>query len=115
MTPSEPVAPYSVYQRVSVIPEFTQADGNLIDNVIVQIDVYADTYADATKLADAIRTKLTGPNFNAVPQSMTDIFETEIRLFRIMQDFSFWIPTGTEVSFTTPAGLSFDPTTGRFI
>lgn len=86
--PEKPTAPYAVYFQVANAPEVTMETAIPIENTRVQVDVYAKTYAEAQTLAGATRTAMMG--LGAVPLLHADLFEQEVKLYRVVQDFSIW-------------------------
>lgn len=86
--PEKPAAPYAVYFQVANAPEVTLENTVPIENTRVQVDVYAKTYAEAQSLAAQVRTAMMG--LTAVPLLSVDLFEQEVKLYRVAQDFSIW-------------------------
>lgn len=66
-------------------------DGNL-NNIRVQIDVWAETNDAAYALAELIRTRMqtAAASFRAVPISIFEEYETETRRHRYGRDYSCW-------------------------
>lgn len=113
--PDQPELPYAVYTRVATTPEATQADGVPIENWRIQIDVYGLIYADVITLAGQVRTALVADPFLAVPLSSADMYEDQVRLYRITQDFSFWVPSSDGLESPAREGYIYSPAIGRFI
>jgi hypothetical protein len=88
VAPEKPPIPYAVYFQVANSPEVTTDNTIPIENTRVQIDVYASTYAQVQQLSGDVRTALL--NIGAVPIMAQDLYEDEVKLFRVMQDFSIW-------------------------
>lgn len=88
IAPEKPVAPYAVYFQVANAPEVTMETTVPVENTRVQVDVYAKTYAEAQSLADAARSAML--NLGAVPLLSVDLYEQEVKLYRVAQDFSIW-------------------------
>lgn len=81
--------PYVVYTLVSAVPQ-NQLDGDYgCDNRRVQLDSYAETYAQARGLADAVRTSLSAIGYLTVENFVT--YEVDTKLFRVSQDYSFYL------------------------
>lgn len=86
-----PVTPYVVYSRViSTTNNSLQGPSNL-QNTRVQVDVYARTMQLAEAAADAADVAMrAGPWASCVQVSATDMYEAEVRLYRVVRDFSLW-------------------------
>jgi len=86
--PDKPVLPYVVYMQVSNAPEVNIASTVPIENTRLQVDVFSKTYGEAQDLADQIRSAML--NINVTPLSAGDLYEAEVKLYRVTQDFSVW-------------------------
>lgn len=91
VAPDQPVLPYSIYSRVSKVGSVTLANGYSIENWRIQIDVYGLIYNDVIGLANDIHDAFLAEEFMGVPLIWQDMYEDPNRLFRISQDFSFWV------------------------
>lgn len=85
-----PVAPYIVYQNIANTPEVTLADGVPINNTRMQFDVYDKTYEGAKALAAQVVTAMAGSAITNVPLMNQDLYEPEVRLYRVQMDYSIW-------------------------
>lgn len=88
VAPEKPTAPYAIYFEVNNAPEMSIANVLSIENSRIQVDVYCKTYAEAQTKADAIRTAMIG--IGAIPLSAGDLYESEVKLYRVTQDYSVW-------------------------
>lgn len=88
ISPEKPVAPYAVYFQVANAPEVTMETTVPVENTRLQVDIFAKTYAESQSLADQIRTAMM--NLGAVPLLAVDLYEQEVKLYRVAQDFSIW-------------------------
>ena len=86
--PDLPVTPFAIYNQVSKVASTTVASGISIDNSSIQIDIFSKTYAEAHSLADQIRIAIM--NIGGIPTSFSDMYESEVKIYRVSQDFSFW-------------------------
>lgn len=86
--PDLPVPPFAIYNLVSKVPSTTVSSGISIDNSSIQIDIFAKTYAEAHSLADQVRVAIM--NIGGIPTSYSDMYESEVKIYRVSQDFSFW-------------------------
>jgi len=59
-----------------------------LDNTRLQIDVFATTYSEVQDLADQIRSAMLA--LDIIPISSGDLYESEVKLYRVTQDFSVW-------------------------
>lgn len=88
--------PAITYQRIAGVPmnDLDGDDGNLL-NIRMQIDVWATTH-DAVKLiAEAVRARMqvAAATFRAVLLLDQDVYEEEVKIFRVSMDFSCWYRT----------------------
>jgi hypothetical protein len=82
--------PFIVYQRVTENVENAMAGRTSLINTRLQVDVYANTYAQAQQIAAAVADLMAQwalPNVQILAQ---DIYESEVKLHRVMLDFSIW-------------------------
>ena len=86
--PEKPIVPYAIYMQVSNTPEVTMENTIPIESTRVQIDVFSKTYGEAQDLSGQIR--LAMMNLGAIPLSAGDLYEGEVKLYRVTQDFSIW-------------------------
>lgn len=87
-SPEKPTIPYAVYMQVSNAPEVSMESQVPIENTRLQVDVFAKTYAQVQTLADQIRSAMLA--LNVTPLSAGDLYESEVKLYRVTQDFSVW-------------------------
>lgn len=88
VAPEKPVVPYAVYFQIANAPEVTTNNMVPIENTRFQVDVYAKTYGQVQSLAADIRAAML--DMGAVPNVAQDLYEDEVKLYRVMQDFSIW-------------------------
>jgi hypothetical protein len=86
--PEKPDIPYAVYMQVSNTPEVTVENTIPIESSRVQVDVYAKTYAESQDLGGRVRDALMA--IGAIPLSAGDLYESDVKLYRVTQDFSVW-------------------------
>lgn len=85
-----PVTPYITHQTISGNPANYIAGRPGMDAFRSQIDVWADTAAQAKQIAEAVRDAL---ELNAQCVAiMGDDYEPDTRLHRYSFDFQFWTP-----------------------
>ena len=93
LTAEQNVAPpYIVYTRVpSAIENTLSGNGNPpINNTRFQLDVWASTYAQAQSTAAAVRAAMQSWSVQNVQLMEHDEYEPDVRLFRVIMDFSVW-------------------------
>jgi hypothetical protein len=90
VAPDSPVTPYIVYQNIANSPENTLADGVPINNTRMQIDVYDKTYAGVKALAASVVAAMAGASFTNVPGINQDLYEADVRLYRVLMENSIW-------------------------
>lgn len=84
--------PYIVYRRL-VSPVQNTLSGNgapPINNTVFEITSWGQTYADAVTLAAAVTAAMQGWAVQNVLQREHDIYESDVMLHRVVQDFSVW-------------------------
>ena len=87
--PDGTVTPYTVASRVANAPENTLSSGVPINNTRAQIDCYAIDYAGAQALANAVNAVMTGLP-SCVMLLDADVYESDVKLHRVTQDYSIW-------------------------
>ncbi len=94
VAPEKCPRPYGTYTEI-VSPSEKTLDGNVpIQNSIVQIDVWAPTYAQAKACGEALATAIEDASeaspLEAVQLSRRGRFDNDTRLHGFMYEFSFW-------------------------
>lgn len=84
------VYPYIVFNRVVSIPNVTLAGPSDLQNTRIQIDIIARRISDAVALETALEASMASWSVTNVPLSSMDMFEDEIRAFRVIKDYSLW-------------------------
>jgi hypothetical protein len=90
IAPDNVERPYIVYQRVTQNVENVLSGRTGLINTRLQVDVYASTYAQAQQIATAVAGLMDGwalPNVQILAQ---DIYESDVKLHRVMADYSIW-------------------------
>lgn len=90
IAPDSPVTPYILYQNIANTPEVCLAGNIPISNTRMQIDAYDKTYAGVKTLKADIDAAMLAATFKNVPLMQRDLFENEVKLYRIQQDYSIW-------------------------
>jgi hypothetical protein len=91
IAPDGPVTtPYIVYQRISANSENVLSGSTGLINTRLQIDCYAKTYVDALALAAQVDTLMSGWSVQNVSNPAQDAFEPDVRLHRVILDYSVW-------------------------
>jgi len=90
VAPDSPTAPCIVYQNIANTPEVTLANGIPINNTRMQIDCYDSTYAAVKTLAAAVQAAMAMAAFTNVPKMSQDLYEPDVKLFRMQMDYSVW-------------------------
>jgi hypothetical protein len=87
VAPDNTAPPYIIYSRTVTTP------GNYVDNsepkeqIIYTIDVHHSTKKDARTLAESIKAALRVASFGGYVVADRDIYESEVKLYRIGIDF----------------------------
>lgn len=82
--------PALVYTRTGSAPVTSLAGSSGLDQVRVQVDCYAASYAAAKALAAEVRQLLEGASFKALLQTDFDFFEPDTQVYRVTQDYYCW-------------------------
>lgn len=90
VAPEKVTAPFIVYSRLASIPENTLDGGSTIDLIRIQVDTYANTYSAAKSLAESVRSAMEGALVKGTLQTDQDLFEPDLKFYRISQDYYVW-------------------------
>lgn len=82
--------PRVTYQRISNVPTTDFQGRSNLDQVRVQVDSWAKSYAGAKALARQVRDAMEAAEFKALLTNDFDDYEPETRLFRVRQDYRCW-------------------------
>lgn len=88
--PENGTKPAIVCLRIASTPENTLNGGATIDQIRFQIDTYANTYAEAKSLSASVRTAMESASFKGTLQTDQDLFEPDVKLYRVTQDYYVW-------------------------
>jgi hypothetical protein len=88
--PQNGQVPAIVYNRVASTAQNVLEGGASIDQIRFQVDTYANTFADAKTLAAQVRSAMEQASFKATLQTDQDFFETELKYYRVSQDYYVW-------------------------
>lgn len=96
--PQDPIYPAIRYQQLAGSREPTMGSNNGLVNTTVQIDSYSESYAQARQVAEEVRSAL--QRFRgtvagvviegAFVEGPLDVFEDQIKKYRVQQDFTVW-------------------------
>lgn len=84
--------PYIVYTRV-LSPVENILDGNgrpPINNTVFDITSWGASYADAVNTAAAVTAAMQAWTIQNVLQHELDMYESDVKIFRVIQTFSTW-------------------------
>jgi hypothetical protein len=90
IAPDAPTTPYIVYQRVSSNSENVLSGKTNLINTRLQIDVYSKTYVQAQAIAAQVDALMDGWSVQNVSNPAQDAFEPDVRLHRVILDYSVW-------------------------
>ena len=84
--------PYLVYRRMpSSIANTLAGNGQPpINNTQFEISAWSDSYGGAVALAAQVTAAMQGWGTQNVLLREQDMFESDVRLFRVVQDYSVW-------------------------
>ena len=94
VAPDQTAGPYAVFTRVSTTPGTTLESGSPLRNTRLQVDVYSKTYAEVISLSAQAETAILALAYpiGAIAISASDDFEPDVKLHRIINEFSIWHP-----------------------
>lgn len=84
------VYPYIVWTRVSSVANVSLGGPSNLQNTRVQIDIIARRISEAMALEAALEASMAAWSVTNVPLSSLDLFEDEIRAYRVIKDYSLW-------------------------
>lgn len=87
-----PTMPYIVYRRLAS-PAHNTLAGNgspVIFQTLFEISSWGYTYADAVNTAAAVAAAMQAWNVQNVLVRDTDLYESDVKQFRVVQEFSVW-------------------------
>jgi hypothetical protein len=94
LLPEEPTLPAATYQRISTTREYTTTGPVALNRVRIQLDCWADTYAQVKQLQAAIlailedRSPYTSAGIDSITLiTATDGYEQDARIYRVSMDF----------------------------
>jgi hypothetical protein len=98
MIPQSPVYPLILYTKISGMRDHALEGPSGMAHPRFQIEAWAETYDEAKGLSEAIRSALDGYTGTSdstyigscLLDSERDIYESEIDVFRILQDYIIW-------------------------
>ena len=89
-TAEPPVYPYIVVTRVSSTPNVTLSGPSDLQNTRVQIDIFSQQISLGVAIESALEAAMAAWSVGNVPLSSADVYEDQVRAFRITKDFSIW-------------------------
>jgi hypothetical protein len=90
VAPQGTLLPYVTYQRVANTVNNVLTGPPSIDNVRMQIDVWASTYAEAQSLAKSLITAMQAWTVQNFLINEYDLYEQEVQVFRVLIEYSIW-------------------------
>jgi len=86
------VMPFGTYQRISQTPENYMAGAPALANARFQVDVFADSEADAQSLAVQVKAAMATLSLTLRNGLLleADAYESEVKLYRVSLHFSVW-------------------------
>ena len=92
--PQDPTLPALTFTRVATMPENTLSGYANYENALVEIDCWSSALKSSKLLADQVRKVMDGATgYDALLTGETVIYEPEVDIYRITQDYSCWIAT----------------------
>lgn len=90
--PSGTCLPCVTFQRLGGMPANTLAGASGLEEIDLQIDVWAKNYGEAKTIAKAVRAAMppSGPRFSAHLIEDQDLYENGTNYFRVNMEFKVW-------------------------
>lgn len=88
LMPQDVVLPAVSFQRISNNPIVSLDGASGLDQVRIQVDCWAETYAAVKTLSAQVRSVMEG--INALPVMDLDGYEEVKHVYRLTMDFSMW-------------------------
>ena len=84
--------PCITFQRIGGMPANTLSGHSGLEEIDLQIDVWARDYDDAKAIAKAVRSAMppSGPQFGAHLSEDQDLYEDGTNYFRVSMEFKVW-------------------------
>lgn len=82
--------PRIVYGRVSNSPITSLSGRSNLDQVRMQLDIYAYDFLVAKRIAGQARVAMEAASFKGLLVSDLDMYEAETKLYRVSMDFRCW-------------------------
>jgi hypothetical protein len=93
-TAQPPVYPFIVWQRVVSNANAVLQGPTDLQNTRVQVDIYSRSLQQAAQLETALEAAMAAWSVQNVPISSVDVYEEEVRAYRITKDYSIWSTNG---------------------
>lgn len=88
VAPQDPTTPYCTFQRISGVGEYHTQGYATLERVRMQIDSYSTGYEGAKTIAVGIKTAMeSATGYKVVEYTDIDLYESDVKLYRIMQGF----------------------------
>lgn len=88
--PDGVLKPYVTFFEVSSAPVTSLGGDSGLDNVRLQVDVWADTYEEAREVSKGIRALISGASFKPTTQDKREDYESDTKLYRVSTDYACW-------------------------
>jgi len=83
-------APYIIYQSVVSTTSNTLGGASNLQNTRIQVSGYANNYAAAAALGKNITAAMANASFTNIKLTDQMLYEPDVKLHRVMLDFSIW-------------------------
>lgn len=89
--PQAPTLPAITYSRIAPGAVYSLQGYSNLENPLIQVDCWGSTYAGVKDLATKVKAAMDGASsFKSVVQAERDMYEDDVRLYRVSLDFSVW-------------------------
>ena len=85
-----PAFPFIVFSRVSSTPNVALGGQSNVQNTRFQIDIYSRQISEAASIENALEAAMSSWSTQNVPLSSRDVYEGDVKAFRIIKDYSVW-------------------------
>ena len=89
-TSTDIVSPYITFQVITNSPETMVEAPEDIENRLIQIDIWAETYGTAKSLEKQVKATMNAASIANSPVASQDLYEAVSKEYRVLMEYSVW-------------------------
>lgn len=89
-TSTDIVSPYITFQVIDESPVTVVKAPDNIENRLVQIDIWAETYGTAKSLEKQVKAAMNAASIANSPVASQDLYEAVSKEYRVLMEYSVW-------------------------